>query len=750
MHRRRSALLAGGFGLAALATGFGWQLRQRAPEARLLDVGPRLVSNQTSQPLALVGEHLRPGIRLRLSAPFARTLPMTVLDGRHAYARLPADLRITADVVEVSTVLSVDGQRAPSELSLTVVNDAAYPDFTLLARAGDALWAASTSTDTLLHIDPDSGTVTRHDGGDGPSALAGWTEKDGRALLAVAHAWAPSIWILDARTGERLRTLEAPAYATGLVVDPERRLLLVAETVRDSVVALGLDDGRARWRAEVSPDPKPMALAGEVVVVGGQGAGELQALSLADGHVSPAIVPGPGTPILGGHTEAHSRDVMGGKAPRALLWSPRLERLFVSSIGPNIGPNPQRMEVSMNGGVGVVDVAGGRFERHLGFGWGVPEGMALDEAAGRLYVADAGSGLVRAFDAARLSQGDAAARGASLWSLPIPPPSGFPLARAAGDYGVQGRAGVELHSGPRALALSANGERLFVLDRLTATVAVIDQLGGSSPRLVRQIPLDPLTGQAQRRLGQVLYFADMGHSGMSCDACHLEGHDEGILFEKTHPLRIYRSPTIRGARETPPYFNPASIHSMAQTARVVGDRNRYFNPPLTESEVRQLALYSATFTPLPNPYLGSDGAPPTSVTLPSGGTGNPRAGLGLFEGKADCVRCHPPPHFTTDQDPSTRGRFLDVGTPHLFPLRTESQEDFFRGVGTPSLLGGWDVFPMLTTGLAGFGLESGRLRVTDRVPLRAMLERYSHPPHGNAATLDAREKNDLLAFLLTL
>jgi hypothetical protein len=242
----------------------------------------------------------------------------------------------------------------------------------------------------------------------------------------------------------------------------------------------------------------------------------------------------------------------------------------------------------------------------------------------------------------------------------------------------------------------------------------------------------------------------MGHSGMSCDACHLEGHDEGIFFEKTHPLRIYRSPTIRGARETPPYFNPASIHSMAQTARVVGDRNRYFNPPLTESEVRQLALYSATFTPLPNPYLGPDGAPPTSVTLPGGGTGNPRAGLGLFEGKADCVRCHPPPHFTTDQDPSTRGRFLDVGTPHLLPLRTESQEDFFRGVGTPSLLGGWDVFPMLTTGLAGFGLESGRLRVTDRVPLRAMLERYSHPPHGNAAALDVRERNDLLAFLLTL
>ena len=40
--------------------------------------------------------------------------------------------------------------------------------------------------------------------------------------------------------------------------------------------------------------------------------------------------------------------------------------------------------------------------------------------------------------------------------------------------------------------------------------------------------------------------------------------------------------------------------------------------------------------------------------------------------------------------------------------------------------------------------------VSDRVPLRAMIDRYSAPPHGNAAALDAQEKADLLAYLLTL
>ena len=747
---RRSVLLAGSIALLAIVAGVVWQTQLRRPAGRLSDVGPRMVSNQTSQPLSLYGENFRRGMKLRLGAPFDRTVPITVVDGRHAYARLPADLVLPAATAQVTSVLSIDGQRTRSEVGLTVVNDAAFADYTVLARSGDLLWAVSPTTDALVRIDPAKSQVTRFAGGDGPSAIAAWTDSGGEPRLALAHSWAGELWILDGRTGAVLRTLAAPAYATGLVVDERRRIAVVAETVDNTVRALSLDDGRQLWKRAVLPDPRPLAISGATVVVGSQGSGELEVLWLDDGRILGSIGPRPGTPIVGGHTEPHSGDVMGGKAPRALLWSIRLGKLFVTSIGPNIGPNPQRMEVSMNGGVGVVDPGAGRFERHLGFGSGVCEGMALDEEQGRLYVADTALGLVRAIDSAALAGGDEQARKAELWKLPIAPPAGFPLARPAADYGVNGRAGVELHSGPRALALSATGTELYVLDRFTATVAVVGNVRSAEPRVVRQIPLEASIGPPERRLGQVLYFADMGRSSMSCDSCHLEGHDEGILFEKTHPLRIYRSPTVRGTRETPPYFTPASTFSLAETARMVGDRNRYMNPTLTESEVRQLTLFSVTVTNLPNPYRGPDGAPPASIALPGGGTGRPLAGMQLFDGKADCVRCHPPPLFTTDQELSSRGHFIDVGTPRAFPLRTRDQETVFRGVGVPSLLGSWDVFPMLTTGLAGFREEGGRAVVSDPVPLKAMIDRYSSPPHGNASALDAQEKADLLAYLLTL
>jgi hypothetical protein len=355
---------------------------------------------------------------------------------------------------------------------------------------------------------------------------------------------------------------------------------------------------------------------------------------------------------------------------------------------------------------------------------------------------------VRALDARAAVGPEDGARKAVLWTVPVTPPAGFPLARPAADYGVNGRAGVELHSGPRALVLSASGERLFVLDRFTATVAVLEGVDGAAPRLVRQLQLEPVANQGQRRLGQVLYFADMGKSSMSCDACHLEGHEEGILFEKTHPLRIYRSPTVRGTRETPPYFTPASTRSLAETARVVGDRNRYFNPTLSQSGSSS-SPPSRHLANLPT-YRGPDGAPPESLALPWGGTGHPRAGLQLFEGKADCARCHPAPVFTTDQDPTTRGKFIDVGTPHLLPLRAGQQEDRFRGVGIPALIGGWDVFPMFATGLAGFRGDGNRAVVAERFPLRDVVEHHAAPPHGNAAALDAQERADLLAYLLTL
>ncbi|WP_224370247.1 MtsA protein [Hyalangium versicolor] len=727
------------------------------PVAKLRAVGPKLTSNQTSEPLAVYGEGLEEGMRLALGPPVSRELALKVVDATHAYARLPAGVELSPELPVASVtvrLVGVAGRPVPEgEARLDVVNDTAFPDLFALALSPDGRTAfiASPPTDTVFSLEVETGRVTALATADGPSAIATYKDGEGRPWLAVAHRFSAELrlYALDA-PGSAPRVLPAPAGAMGLVVDARGEVAFVAEQVRDTVRALSLADGKERWVTAVDPNPRALASWKGLLAVGSLQTGQVELLRQSDGGLVSTLVPGPGVSIVGGGTERFSKQVMGGKAPRALVGSERLGRLFFSSTGPNVGPNAERMEVSANGGVGVLDPERGQVVRHRGFGAGVTEGLVVDEAAGLLYVADIGLGLVRVVDARKLVESDVGARKALLQDLPIPLPEKTPRARPDEDYGKEGRAGVELHSGPRSLALAPDGHTLYVLNRHTGTVAVVDvaQARSGQARVVRQWPVTEMRAQAKRRLGQVLYFADMGRTAMSCDACHLEGHTEGVFFEKTRPMRIYRSTTVRGSRDTPPYFTPASTHSIAETIKTVGARNRYQNPPLTDTEVEVLTLYSSLVPTLPNPFRGEDGAPPETLALPDGHTGRPGEGRGLFEGKGGCVACHPAPLYTMDQDPQTRGQYLEVGTPISLPLRTD-QQDRVPGAAPPALIGAWDVWPMLTSATAGYEVKEDRLIVGTRFPLRAVIE-SAGPQHGNAQVLTPQEKDDLLAFLLTL
>jgi len=752
--------------VAVVAAAGVWVLRRdaRGPEApggtpsmqsasrpRLMSLGPRLVSNETSQPLSIHGERLVPGLKLVLGPPLSREVPLVVVDAGHAYARLPAGLALPEDSPQVLVEARLsDGE---GTARLTVVNDAAFADLTAMALSPDGrtLFLVSPPTDTVLALDVESGRVERLAVGDGPSALDTYSDATGKPWLGVVHRYQPELrlYALDA-PGSAPRVLPAPLGAQGLEVDGARGVAFVAEHVRDRVHALSLADGTPRWSAAVDPNPRALARWKDLLAVGSLQTGQLELLRQEDGAPVATVVPGPGVSIVGGHTEPYREQVMGGKAPRALVASERLGRLFMASLGPNVGPNPKRMEVSSNSGVAVVDPARGGYVRHRGFGEGVTEGLALDEARGLLYAADVGLGRVRVLDARALVAGEKAARGAVLQEVALVPPPGTPLIRPAADFATNGRAGEELHSGPRALAVSPDGRTLYVLNRFTRMVAVVDVREARAGRahVVRQLPVVTDRAQAKRRLGQVLYYVDLGRSGITCDGCHIEGHTGGVFYEKTQPNRIYRSTTVLGSRDTPPYFTPASHHSLAETASFVGARNRFHNPDPSPEEVEALTLFTALMATPPNPFRGEDGAPLETVALPDGRVGRPSRGRELFEGKGGCLACHPAPLYTLDQDAATRGKYLDVGTPVALPLRLE-QQTLVPGAAPPSLVGTWDVWPLLTSATAGYGVKDGRLVVDTRFALRAVLE-ASGPQHGNARALAPEEQDDLLAFLMTL
>ncbi|MFT3709949.1 MAG: MtsA protein [Archangium sp.] len=721
-----------------------------ASKAIVLQIGPRLLSNQTSQPISITlgdgAPKLSAQTKLVLGAPVSKVLDLIVIDDRHAFTRLPAGLELGV-MPEVLVDAKLSGIDASTKLRL--INDTVFPDLTAFVVTSDAKTALAVSgpTDTVYVVDLVAGTTKSVTVADGPSAIALW--KEGKNDWAVVtHLYSAELTLFSLADPQVKKSVPAPVMSAGLII--QGNTAYVAEQARDSVVAIDLVAGKETWRTPVAPNPRELAIAGKSLVVGSLATGALEWLDLATGAPSASHEPKPGTPIVGGTTAKYGAFVMNGKAPRDLAWSSSLKQLFVASIGPNIGPNPDKMEVSMNGGVGVVDATKG-WSRHLGFGAGVTESLAIDEARGLIYASDVSLGLIRVLDGKKLIKSDADASKALVQEVALRLPVGFPLVRPEADFNVQGRAGPSLETGPRQIALSADGKTLTVLERFTCMITQLDVAKQGKAEWKKQVKVcDALLPLPNRRLGQILYHADLGRTAMSCDACHIDGHGEGVLFEKTNPLRIYRSTTIRGSRETPPYFTPASTFSMGETMKVVGGRNRFHNPDPSPEEIDALTLYGSLIPTLPNPFVGADGAPVESLLLPDGRTGNPRKGLALFEGKAGCVGCHPAPQYTMDQDAETRGKFIDVGTPHFMPLREEMQNVRFEGFGTPALVGSWDVFPMLTTGLAGLAVkDDGSVRVDTRFPLRTAIEKWA-PTHGHADALSDQEKDDLLAWVMSL
>jgi DNA-binding beta-propeller fold protein YncE len=719
-------------------------------------VSPRLVSDQTAYPFTLYGTGFGPGMRIRIDgAGRSETLAVNVIDDTHATVRLRLDGFVRPDrslgLVRISASDAVE--RAAH---IRVANDTGFPVLADLEvdPAGQRFFVASTSTDEVWIVPRDGSAPSRLRVGDGPRALARYRDDDGRWWLVILHEFDHDLWLLPFDDVQQTPIrIAVPPDPQDVVVDSERHRAYVTSRLTDAVHVIDLRERREVRALPVGVNPRPLTLGrkGSLALIGNQGSSDLSLIDL-DGGRQVRVAPGPGTPILGGHTEPYANDVMGGKAARAVAFSDRLGVGFVASIGPNVGPNTRRMEVSMNGGVGVVD-GSGRFVRHVSMLRGVPEALALDDARGLLYVADVATGRVVVFDAVRLAADDASARTALLGAIDILPPPGQQLIRPRGDFGVARRSGISLHSGPRALRLLDDGRRLAVLNRFTGVVSELDTTDAEHGTLavVASHAGPPMEGQRHRRRGEIIFFTDLGNTRMSCDACHLEGHDGGVLYEKTRPLHIYRVASLRGVRETAPYFTPALLPSLRMTARVVLGRNRFADPRPTAAEIGALALYQETITPVPNPYRTGDGGFPATLTMPDGVAGSPLAGLRLFAGKAGCAECHPPPQFTTDQDAATRGRLHDVGTPITLPLRLDEQDAEPYPLPPPSLVGVWDAFPLLHGGAGGLEVTpAGTIEARHPFALRDVLAMRGSRPHGNAADLTALEMNDLLAYLLTL
>jgi YVTN family beta-propeller protein len=253
-----------------------------------------------------------------------------------------------------------------------------------------------------------------------------------------------------------------------------------------------------------------------------------------------------------------------------------------------------------------------------------PTALAFDPGGAFLYVAAFGSDRVAKVDT----------NGAVLARIELCPTA-------------TGSASDSRHKrGPRGLALNASGQRLYVLNRIANTIAIVDTANNT---VLKEIPIgsfDP-TPQVIRDGRGFLYDAKLSGNGtMACAACHIDAEMDLIAWDLGDPTgQLQTNSTSFLGTNNPSIFHPMKGPMTTQTLRGLngldpfhwrGDRTNFthFNiafpglmgsSSLSGTDMAAYRDFINTIAFEPNPNQNLDRTYPTNFA-----GGDAAAGLNAF------------------------------------------------------------------------------------------------------------------------
>lgn len=218
--------------------------------------------------------------------------------------------------------------------------------------------------------------------------------------------------------------------------------------------------------------------------------------------------------------------------------------------------------------------------------------------------------------------------------------------------GLGGRLGrVRAGRGPRGLAFDPASARLYVFNKLSHDVTVIDT---TADAVLAAVPIgyDP-TPPAVREGREIIFSATFSGDGtQACGTCHVDGHHDNLVWDVgsvSDPKGPMFTQSLRGLAVNAPYHWRGEKPDLL--AFDVGFQDVLGGAILPEEENQKIAAYMATISYPPNPMLNRDG----TLTSPLA-----ECGRQLFMGQAPvdcppvqpgetrqnfpCVACHALPH----------------------------------------------------------------------------------------------------------
>lgn len=396
--------------------------------------------------------------------------------------------------------------RYPSPIELAITPD------------GSRLYALCEGTDEVAVYDLQSRAVLRRIRvGRVPKGMT--LAPDGKRLY-VANSWSDNISVIDTASLEVVRTLPAGFEPNAVVTDRAGRFLFVANRISNDVSVVDLATGLETKR-----------------LLAGRGASYLA--SSPDGshiyctHIYPKIEKFRGTPeseitvidaarqiveerygltnAAGVFHIAVSADGRLGMAaqmrPKNLIPLAHVEHGWVignsiSLFGEDVG--------------GVVQVPIDELDRY----YTPPFDIVLTPDKSAAYISTTGSDSVTVIDVARLL----------VFVKNLSPAERRGLANdlsASANYVI---ARIPVGHGPKGMALSPDGKRLYVANRTGDTISIIDT---ASRRVTGELSLGGPTTLTEQRRGEQLFFnarfAFHGHFG--CANCHIEATFDGLSWD---------------------------------------------------------------------------------------------------------------------------------------------------------------------------------------------------------------------------
>jgi YVTN family beta-propeller protein len=591
-----------------------------------------------------------------------------------------------------------------------------------LTKDGRRLFVACENSDEVLVVDTagqrviGSAKVGRH-----PFGLA---LDPAETELFVGSRWDNSISVVDAAKMKLRRTLPVGDDPHQLCVDPSGRFLFVTSLTTNTVsvvdaasgaVLKNLETGTDPFGLSLSPDGKYLYVSNQLsnpvpmrtppvleltvvdmktqMVIGrrnlastviGQGVavtpdGQFVAVAL---EMPKNLVPE--TQIYQGWMVTHGFALAeaGPRGRVAYLLLDDMNSYYADPFGIAFTPDGRRMYVSSSG-VDAVSVVNVERVRNL-----------LKVSSGKIGISD---------EAVRLN-----ARHLALST----------------EY-VEAR--IPTGNNPKHLVISPDGRSVYVANRLSDNITVIDTTSNKAEGL---IDLGGPRAETVLRRGERLfnYSTISFQRQLSCNTCHPEYHLDGLTYDIVGPgdrmgENLVDNRSQRGIADTGPYKwngkNPTLARQDGPRAAMLFFRSHGFE----KDQLQDVVHFVESIALQPSRFLSKDGV--LNDFQDEGRNYFERAftvdGRYIPAGNR-CITCHRPPNYT-DQ--------------HSFDVGTKADHDVESIYDTPQLANVWENGPYLHDGRC-YSLEE----------IWTVYNPYDL--HGATNDMDKRQLNNLIEYIKTL